>query len=280
MKNKLEFTNSTQVDDNQVYGKIEVELNTGLNQTKAQKSTTEPSSKKTILISSMNQTNQLQKNEVPKPTVSNPPNITLKKIIKPKTDLEIKIYEMRDEHPSKKKDIFCAIFESDEDTNDSSKADNDGEDPKLSNEILSNLVKPSTSATAVYSSLPNEAFMTKSAKELNILRNTSPPRGIFQSLMKAKPKVDNEVKVLANDSHTNDVELIDNSYGPSLPPSLSKSSTATAPPGLKSKRTSDNSSRRSEDQWVEKSSGHKKKSKKEKKHKHKSKKSKKKDSKR
>lgn len=130
---------------------------------------------------------------------------------KPKTELEMKIINAQDEHPSKKKDIFKAIFDSD---SENSEEENEPEEetsgastvPKpfiVSADLVATLSRPSDrfSTTAIHALIPDDALRPKSARELNILRNTSPPRGIFSGLTR---KTEPAAKVEATEDKSSD----------------------------------------------------------------------------
>lgn len=214
----------------------------------------------------------------------------IKRVVKPKTELEIKIASAQGEHPSKKKDIFKAIFDSDSENDSSEENDETNDDSTaMSKDLMTSLTKPSTSSAALYAQLPDDAFKPKSAREINILRNTSPPRGIFSGLTRKieSTKLDLTTQNTEQLTGAKQTEEDLNSYGPSLPPAKVTSSSNGQPD--KSTSQSDKSSSLSsislgktkiiyEEKWIEKSSEKEKKSKKEKKHKkdkHKSKKPKK-----
>lgn len=93
----------------------------------------------------------------------------------PKTDLERKIEETRFVHPSEKKDLFKAIFES---------SDEEGDDQTEPTKDI--LVKAAHQANSV------DTILHKSASEINILRNNSPPRGIFANLFTRKSEAPKE----------------------------------------------------------------------------------------
>lgn len=212
-----------------------------------------------------------------------------------KTELELKIIDAQDKHPSQKKDIFKAIFASDSD-DDGKDTDNENgaDDSKVSSikpDNVAELKKPS-SLFSDHPLLPDDAFLPKSAKEINILRNTSPPSGIFKGLM-AKPRytASTSAAKARNDATPKDSESLDPSvYGPVLPPQkppASQSATVALPP---KKASSSNVASVSgangseykvyyEEQWTEKKTKKKKKDDKKDdrkdRHKHKSKKSKK-----
>lgn len=212
----------------------------------------------------------------------------VKRTIKPKSELEMKILSTQDEHPSKKKDIFKAIFDSDSES-DETHEDDDGASNvskvTINADVMSTLTKQSSSMPALYTPLPDIAFKPKSAREVNILRNTSPPRGIFSGLsMKSQPIA--ETKTSQSTEKTCCDETSD-AYGPSLPPTkLSHSiENKTDIPTNQGELNSTNAISLGktkviyEEKWIEKSDDREKKSKKSKKHKkdikHKSKKEKK-----
>lgn len=239
--------------------------------------------------------------------VETKPEIPIAKRIKPKTELEMKILQTQGEHPSKKKDIFKAIFDSSGESEDSDNDDvhaagtSKAADATVAADVLASLTKPSTAMSSMYSQLPDDAFRPKSAREINILRNTSPPRGIFSGLIKkseppppptAQTDVDQNEPVDSNAKSIGNDEPESDMYGPSLPPpKFSRpQSTATASSSLngnaeKSAVASISLGKHSDvkvvykEKWIEKTDEKEKKSKKEKKHKkdrdkHKSKKQK------
>ncbi|XP_055317204.1 G patch domain-containing protein 1 homolog [Sitodiplosis mosellana] len=216
---------------------------------------------------------------------------------KPKTELEMKIIDAQHEHPSKKKDIFKAIFDSDTENSegDEEKEESSGmstvpKPPTINADVMATLTRPSTSSGAIYAQLPDEAFKPKSAREINILRNTSPPRGIFSGLTK---KMEPPAKIDSAENKSSesieDKEEDSNAYGPTLPPSKpssshnGKSDISTASrdnPNALASISLGKTKVIYEEKWIEKSEEKEKKSKKEKKHKkdrdrHKSKKQKK-----
>lgn len=227
---------------------------------------------------------------------------------KPKTELEMKILQTQDEHPSKKKDIFKAIFDSSGESDDSDDDDapsagtSKSTTTSVAADVLAALTKPSSAMASMYSQVPDDAFRPKSAREINILRNTSPPRGIFSGLMKkSEPPIervpdkieppDSAAKSDENDEPEPDI------YGPSLPPpkftarqptatASSSSINGNAEKNAKSSVATISLGKHSDvkviykEKWIEKSDEKEKKSKKEKKQKkdrdrHKSKKQKK-----
>lgn len=219
-KNELEFEKSVVTDDKEEYERIKT--------TETSKKNASASTSKPTTIEIARSVQQIDRNREQLITETKEEKSFEKKETvrrtKPKTELELKIINTQNEHPSKKKDIFKAIFDSDSDGNDS---DDDTKDPDRSNEeLLVSLAKASSSIqTAIYSQLPDEAFAPKSAKELNILRNTSPPRGIFSSLakthemlLKAKTIECKENENLSNAKNNLEEDETDDTYGPCLPP--------------------------------------------------------------
>lgn len=167
---------------------------------------------------------------------------------KPKTELELKIEERKDQHPSEKKDIFKAIFDdSDDEVEEEEETEKMSEKPAISSEILASLTKP--------------------AAEANLLRNTSPPRGIFAALFNQKPK--EKTEPIVEKKAESVPELAPDQYGPRLPEKLQKPQKTSSEGNLDDKllRLLKESK---EEKWVEKNSSDKK-SKKKKKEKHKKK---------
>lgn len=240
--------------------------------------------------------------------IESKPEVPIVKRNKPKTELEMKIMQTQDEHPSKKKDIFKAIFDSSGESEDSDNDDEHGTSKSTTSvaaDVLASLTKPSSALTSMYSQLPDDAFRPKSAREINILRNTSPPRGIFSGLIK---KSEPPNKLIADKSEPinstaesiekNDEKPEPDIYGPSLPPptftsrqsslngntesSVRESTLAQATNSVASISLGKHSDVKVvyKEKWIEKSDEKEKKPKKEKKHKkdrdkHKSKKQKK-----
>ncbi|KAL5292001.1 GPATCH1 family protein [Megaselia abdita] len=161
--------------------------------------------------------------------VVNPPQ-TQKPLVKPKpkTELEMKIEERKDQHPAEKKDIFKAIFD---DSEEEEESEEEKEMTTIPQEILTSLTKP--------------------AAEANLLRNTSPPRGIFAALFNSKPK--EKTEILKENEKEVVPDLGPDQYGPKLPDNLLKPKTSDLDDKLlkllkESKK----------EKWVEKSSSEKK----------------------
>uniref|UniRef100_T1GJ47 Uncharacterized protein n=1 Tax=Megaselia scalaris TaxID=36166 RepID=T1GJ47_MEGSC len=127
----------------------------------------EKKAEETVEISAKDFFNSRKESELPSGSKLEPVSVPIPKPSKPKTELEVKIEERKDQHPAEKKDLFKAIFDDSEDDEE----DDDEKVPEnkpVPPEILSALTKP--------------------AAEVNLLRNTSPPRGIFAALFSEKPK--------------------------------------------------------------------------------------------
>lgn len=216
----------------------------------------------------------------------NPPktSVPVKRESVKKTELELKIIDAQDKHPAQKKDIYKAIFDSSDDDSDA-----DAEPAVNTGDANGNVTGDSTSMDVKhtqpapnYQTLPDIAFMPKSAKEINILRNTSPPRGIFSGLLMKRPTEQGKpVQEAVQDSP---IELPPDSYGPRLPTTFQRTSIAetstSAVPSAQSRGSIASISTASgnvyqvhvEEQWIEKSASPESKHKKEKKAKKKSKK--------
>lgn len=195
--------------------------------------------------------------------------VPLTKENKPKTVLEQKILDVQHEHPSEKKDIFKAIF--DDSSND------EDEDP----------IEITQNSQSLNSEKISGQFLLPPEKEkINVLRNTSPPRGIFSNLLSKEISVLNKnipkeiIKIVEPN------EISPDSYGPTLPPVFTPFTTSYKKDkeidATLSKLIALNSEVLIEEKWVEKESRssehkkkkhgdkHKKKNKKDhKKHKHK-----------
>jgi G patch domain-containing protein 1 len=122
-----------------------------------------------------------------------PPQVVRKE---PESELEKKAIESIDKKPEEKKDLFKAIFcDSDDEENE--------EQPKFSASELSDQQK----------SKFIESFLnTKPASEINVLRNASPPRGIFKGIfdLASTSKKIEESQVSAENQD-------EDFYGPKLP---------------------------------------------------------------
>ena len=119
-----------------------------------------------------------------------PPKISLEN----KTELEIKVIESIHMKFDEKKDLFRSIF-----------CDSESED-EVEKEIedVDKIIKEKTKFV--------ESFLTvKPASEINVLRNTSPARGLFKNLL-VEPPVFIPVKK-SSDVHNTSDEY----YGPKLP---------------------------------------------------------------
>lgn len=188
---------------------------------------------------------------------------------KKRSDLELKSLSMETKHPSEKKDLFKAIFDSDEDEDTATESN-----PSDVN-VLQTSLQPTTTVLC-------NNFLPKPATILNVLRNSSPPRGIFSNMFKTTaevaekaPEIESSKKGLLEEKANISVDIAEVPasrpllYGPSLPANTPTAATTTLLiPGA----TSTNSkvkSRFVQDEWIEKSRVAEKDSKKKDKKKHK-----------
>lgn len=117
----------------------------------------------------------------------------------PRTELEIKVAESINKKPEDKKDLFKAIFCDSDD-------DDDAEQDKTTNQEAAALSEAQKSTFI-------ESFLnTKSASEINVLRNDEAPRGIFKSILQINPPVD--VNKPSEDAEKPEGP---DAYGPRLP---------------------------------------------------------------
>ena len=185
--------------------------------------------------------------EKPKEVIQEPPQ--------PRTELEIKVAESINKKPEEKKDLFRSIFC---DTDDE---DEDAEEAAKAQEALSETQK----STFI------ESFLsTKSASEINVLRNDEAPRGIFKSILEVSSTIEfkKPEKKVEEDS-----ELAPDAYGPKLPdktpaaPAKISDDSSSSDSSLDEKllRKLKKSKKDREDVWVEKDKLKGKKSKKHKK---------------
>lgn len=278
-RNRLEFTSVRQDESDQdEIKKIDEKMREKSNQTKYLKNSVHTSTNQMVkqptapIDTIIGQSTRKFPEPILKPATTKPDPIIVKRN-KPKTELEIKIIETQGEHPSKKKDIFKAIFDSDSETENSEEDEQNNKSSNVSKtinaDVMASLTKPSTS---LYAQLPDEAFKPKSAREMNILRNTSPPRGIFSGLTLKRtepvaktnyPEMESSVK--GPDGISDDMS---HSYGPCLPP-VKLSSSTNEPSKCSTAATSSISLSKTkviyEEKWIEKSDEKEKKTKKEKK---------------
>ncbi|KAG5676077.1 hypothetical protein PVAND_005931 [Polypedilum vanderplanki] len=197
--------------------------------------------------------------------------LTSRKIIKepekPKTELEIKVIESIDKKPEEKQDLFKAIFCDSDDDDDATQTEQN--ESKISvNEENSSLSEQQKS-TFIKSFLS-----TKTAGEINVLRNASPPRGIFKNIfeMATTQKSSSKEKVT-------EINEEDAAYGPALPTlptnisttvskdNESNDSSSSSDSSLDEKLLKKLKKMKSREKWVEKDKVHKSKKKKKKSHK-------------
>lgn len=148
----------------------------------------------------------------------------------PKTELELKVEESRNKRPEEKKDLFKSIFcdssDEDDDQKEIEKSGNTSKEPSsqknMNEEEKLKLV---------------ESFVAvKSASDFNILRNQSPPRGVFKNIFDITGSNDKKLNKKSNEKSSDsssDSSSDDESesrkmevecYGPRLPTNLSSSS--------------------------------------------------------
>ena len=116
----------------------------------------------------------------------------------PKTELEIKVAESINKKPEEKKDLFKSIFCDSDDDED---------------EIVQEQQPPALSETQKSTFI--ESFLnTKSASEINVLRNDEAPRGIFKSILEMNSSIDVNKQ---EEKHQSPEAESDDFYGPRLP---------------------------------------------------------------
>lgn len=105
-----------------------------------------------------------------------------------KTELEIKVIESMHKKINEKKDLFRAIF-----------CDSESEEESVKDEKVK---------------FVDNFLSEKPASEINVLRNTSPPRGLFKNFL-AEP-----IAPIREENKQTVTENIDEFYGPKLPERL------------------------------------------------------------
>ncbi|XP_055529891.1 G patch domain-containing protein 1 homolog [Wyeomyia smithii] len=136
-----------------------------------------------------------------------------------RSELELRVLESVNKKPEEKKDLFKSIFYS-----------SDEDDFKEANSKQSVQKSESSSLTASEKLQLIESLVAiKPASEINILRNNSPPRGIFKSILDivspAQPN-DGKSTQCPESSHLEDTEITNEYYGPKLPSTISHTQTA------------------------------------------------------
>lgn len=148
--------------------------------------------------------------EPPKSTSKIIPIVNPIKVI-PKTELEVKVLAAESQHPAEKKDIYKAIFDS--------SSDDESEDEEAT------IIAPTNIPAIV---------IPKLSRDVNVLRNTSPPRGIFANFLSKPLALSSSVPepIANNDSSTTEEATTDKAdtisadicvYGPSLPAPIQRS---------------------------------------------------------
>lgn len=215
----------------------------------------------------------------PSPAIpSKLPAEILPKRPQPKTEIEKDILKRQNEHPAKKKDIFKAVFDSssDDDDDDGDAADNDRAANETNNGASSGSIggEQSVESSAAISKAKATIAMilSQTAEEVNILRNNSPPRGLFAGLVR-KPAMPMNVEPQAekqDDEKARADELPDvGAYGPCLPKLPLVTSSRDAPPKVifNPSVATKLAKKKAADEWVEKDDIKDKSMKKQKKHK-------------
>lgn len=174
-------------------------------------------------------------------------------VTKNKTDLEIKSLSMEAKHPSEKKDLFKAIFDSDDDEDEDTATETNSVDANAAQ-----IGSQPTIPAKIY-------FSPKPAAILNVLRNSSPPRGIFSNMFKATteivekaPAIESSATSLLEEKSKQNLDVNIPSappslllYGPSLP--ANKEISVDSIPSIAGSSNSMETSRFVHDEWIEKS---------------------------
>lgn len=135
---------------------------------------------------------------------------TRKEPEQPKTELEKKVAESIDKKPEEKKDLFKAIFCDSDDDEDDEGAPSDKTNINTSEEPSQSTLSEQQKSKFI------ESFLnTKPASEINVLRNASPPRGIFKGIFEL-----GSTSRKIEESKTADDDNQDETYGPKLPSTL------------------------------------------------------------
>lgn len=204
------------------------------------------------------------------------PVVAVTKRAQPKTEFELNIEKRQNEHPSKKKDIFKAVF-------DSSSDEEEIDDVQTENRVAANETGTSDESTTIKESAAISRaratiamILSQSAEEVNILRNTSPPRGLFAGMLRKpnetapKTEVNKQTVASMETESPSDAPSNSDTYGPSLP-SITESTLAkrsSSPKMIFNPKVSKKITKQTiDDEWVEKDSSNSKSTKKDKKHK-------------
>lgn len=132
----------------------------------------------------------------------------------PKTELEKKVADSINKKPEEKKDLFRAIF-----------CDSDDEEEEEET-VIDDSSKDESALSEQKKSKFIESFLnTKSALEINVLRNKSPPRGIFKGIFDVPSTSKRSEEASSEKQEENEF------YGPQMP-------TNFAPPSIASNEVS------------------------------------------
>lgn len=193
----------------------------------------------------------------------------------PKTELEIKVAESINKKPEEKKDLFKAIFCDSDDDDD--KEEHNQQTVARNDEANNAALSEKQKSTFI------ESFLsTKNASEINIMRNSSPPRGIFKNIFEMSSSTSQK-------EHTcTEIDETESTYGPAIPKNIqmptpsdkksydassqSSSSSSSEESSLNKKLLKKLKKKSSGEKWVEKKDKVKKSKKSKKSHKKSSKK--------
>ncbi|CAO1351978.1 unnamed protein product [Diamesa hyperborea] len=162
----------------------------------------------------------------------------------PRTELEKKVAESINKKPEDKKDLFKSIFcDSDDEDEMPEKVEKTKEKDVIAG--------PSSQLSEKQKSSFIESFInTKSAGEINVLRNMSPPRGLFKSFLQPARQPEKPIDL-----------PVDDYYGPKLPdkpifikPLVIHDSSSSDSSDLDAKLLKKlKKSKKIEEQWIDKS---------------------------
>lgn len=288
MKKPLQFTKTNETYDGEENELLKLRQRDRMITQKREQNRSVPSTSKETSRIDLSQ--QIQSFEF----ASNQNNLVISKRNQPKSDFEMDILKRQDEHPSQKKDIFKAVFDSSDDDDNENELNEKANEYAKKEAMASLLVDTDTATNTKPKNERNTQAvlnLTQTAEEVNILRNNSPPRGIFAGLAMSSVPLKTVETLTSADTGENESSLTDGLYGPSLPKispidttfgktttaaTMQQSGTNIPPKFLFNPKVATNIIRK-DDEWVEKSDAKikkEKKSKKEKKEKKKLKKEK------
>ncbi|XP_058833316.1 G patch domain-containing protein 1 homolog [Topomyia yanbarensis] len=172
------------------------------------------------------------------PLVTEPSKQGLKKSDN-RTELEQKVLDSLSKKPEEKKDLFKSIFCS--------------SDEEEENEIENQQTVPVLMTESEKLKLVESLVAIKPASQVNVLRNDSPPRGIFKSILDIKGTIQQPNEALS--PNTESINLSSDSdeyYGPKLPSQVPVLETAEYKSETFVKNIEETSTREHTEEWVEK----------------------------